>query len=259
MLPAMARLSPGWVGASFVRLVAIAHKQCAALKLGEIRRREPGKSTTLPRVKRRLLNALAILSAALCLATLGLSATSYWGTYNVGVQRRDWAAGKKVLLDRLACVQFAGGSCAIICGSHKTYLLFDRVMSATDRQAAISEIGWSRTTTQTLIDLLDCGVLQDDGSDTPRHLGFSYHKEFRTGRSDASMYRVAVIPAWLPIVSLLVLPIARISAWNRQRMQLARGCCTRCGYDLRATPDRCPECGQASAKAQATDAAKPAG
>ena len=58
-----------------------------------------------------------------------------------------------------------------------------------------------------------------------------------------------VVPLWA-----LLLPAAAVPLWHygasprrRRRPRQRLGLCVVCGYDLRATADRCPECGEAVA------------
>ena len=54
---------------------------------------------------------------------------------------------------------------------------------------------------------------------------------------------------WLAlIIWTLALTVGAVAGWmtyrsERSRGRIDSGLCARCGYDLRATPDRCPECG----------------
>jgi hypothetical protein len=51
------------------------------------------------------------------------------------------------------------------------------------------------------------------------------------------------VPMWMIVTVLAVLPAARAARLLRHRRRARDGACVRCGYDLRATPQRCPECG----------------
>ncbi len=54
------------------------------------------------------------------------------------------------------------------------------------------------------------------------------------------MYRV---PYWLAIAMQLIFAVGARSLAVKRSYFSKRGHCRQCGYDLRATPERCPECG----------------
>jgi hypothetical protein len=58
-------------------------------------------------------------------------------------------------------------------------------------------------------------------------------------------------PPWLIVTLRLSLAFGEWEKRKLARWRLSRGLCPACGYDLRATPDRCPECGTVAAGAPA--------
>jgi hypothetical protein len=58
------------------------------------------------------------------------------------------------------------------------------------------------------------------------------------------------ISCWWVVVLTSFLPLLRLDASRRRKNRQKDGYCIVCGYDLRATPDRCPECGTLRPKKQ---------
>lgn len=51
------------------------------------------------------------------------------------------------------------------------------------------------------------------------------------------------VPYWSIVILALLPPAAIMLIRWLTRARFVVGCCANCGYDLRATPQRCPECG----------------
>ena len=73
-----------------------------------------------------------------------------------------------------------------------------------------------------------------------RPLGFFQYEPLATTDGTGA---IIAFPWWLPCLAGAVLPAAWLIARQRRRRRLALTLCPACGYDLRASPDRCPECG----------------
>lgn len=82
---------------------------------------------------------------------------------------------------------------------------------------------------------------------TLRGLGFEYHqRRWPNGPNTEYIARSIIVPLPAIAATSALLPavwIRRFIRARRHRFRLRNGLCPTCGYDLRATPDRCPECG----------------
>jgi hypothetical protein len=175
---------------------------------------------------RKLFTFAAVVSAVLCVATCVLWVRSYTVEDTIIWQRSDggrWASTASGRLFLTADVADWSGEPADFYGIRHTSAPPDPVASE----------AWMY-------------VLNISPGDHWTHWewgGFAWTRFVGSGNSKAQL----VLPLWTLAAAATVLPLGSLArhyrARRRRRRRARRGLCTACGYDVRATPDRCPECG----------------
>ena len=81
-----------------------------------------------------------------------------------------------------------------------------------------------------------------------KRMGFVYEHTAAPTASfsmpDPMTMTTVAAPLWLLVAVTGVVPILRGMRYARRARLRRRGLCPSCGYDLRASPERCPECGE---------------
>ena len=177
-------------------------------------------------MRRRLPNFVTALSLLLCAATLVLWVRSRFV--------EDLLLWRRV--DGARWVVSSPG--AVIFGIE----LANWSAWTTDSHGLHYERGPASPTAQHLARMLLLGVGPNDKFEYWTAAGFGWYR-WRPA-SHASHFARLVVPLWAVTVVTAALPAFRVARALRGRRP---GVCAACGYDLRATPGRCPECGTAAA------------
>jgi hypothetical protein len=77
-------------------------------------------------------------------------------------------------------------------------------------------------------------------------MGFGFADFTSTGQT----LRFIMLPMWFVCILFALGPGVWLTCRLKQRRRCDGRLCAVCGYDLRATPDRCPECGTVPAQNQ---------
>ena len=166
-------------------------------------------------MRRWLFNIAASLSLALCLATATLWVRSHWVTDDVLYTRpNQWAIGLGTKQGQVTFCVIESRAPGGFRGGKDGFRYTNRT----------SWVG-SRSFLPGVVKTIDVA-----GFERSELLGPARMRWWTT-------------PLWSVALLTVVAPAVWSWRWHRRRVRGRGKLCSSCGYDLRATPDRCPECG----------------
>ena len=193
-------------------------------------------------MKRWLFSPFAAISLVLCGATLALFVRSMWCT-NDRIARNHEGPVATAQWQIVSLEFWSNKGRFSVCRQETRW-----IPSPYPGQPASEKI-WSRATNQQKNEPWYFGGPRG----TLGKLGFRLDRmKFTDPQGNTIMGRPTTIthddfdfdiPQWFVALILAVFPALWFGAFVKRRSRAASGRCANCGYDLRASPDRCPECG----------------
>jgi hypothetical protein len=174
-----------------------------------------------------LFNLAAGASLVLFLATAVMWARSYWW-FDAG----DYVPAHAWYADRQVYNLYSGNGAIVVSWDSRHG---NNTRTGFSGFHGYPSAAWAMTPQQTFSGNSFLGFGFDRTKERNSFLGLSL------GQSVS--YWEIIVPWWSLVSATAVLPALRLRAHWRLRQRCAVGLCPTCGYDLRATPDRCPECG----------------
>jgi hypothetical protein len=169
-------------------------------------------------LRRRIAFILAFASTVLAIATLAAWARTFWVQDLINYVRES----KGPTEIRYTAVQFASQYGCLVTNWSEHYVSIPAGDSSSD----------------VFIPVL--GLKHDSYRSYANRVTKSWPMPSVAGNGPET---IVVLPYWLLLIVSLPLPIYSTIAHLRAARASRPGRCRACGYDLRATPDRCPECG----------------
>ena len=191
------------------------------------------RGEVLRRLRRIIFNAMSVVSLLMCLATVVLWVRCHYVTevWVVGYTRLINSEGEDTIMFEISPVN----------GNLQMVLIKFRIDDVAALYASFHQeppnprqkIGWH-------FEYEHARVRDPARTSFWEKIGFSFE---HFNDSGSHFWYVFELPIWCIQIALVVMPACRLLKWIEVYRRRKYCLCPSCGYDLRATPDRCPECG----------------
>lgn len=191
-------------------------------------------------MRRRLFNFACALSLVLCIAIGVMWARSGWCDERVQGYYNRWSGERDLHAYYFAVASYAGTISFRFNRSH-----MGEAFVQTFSSDEMKDLRQNYPAGRMRLQWVPADPIRYFLSEGPRPGFWTRHGSYSRLAGHREDDWSFAVRDWLPMLLLAILPGVWAWQWWRARRAKRMGFCAQCGYDLRASNERCPECGTA--------------